>query len=91
MCGIAGRLTMELGLHSSEVLRSKVMSEREKEQVALLQATILIFDRHWSAAIGLPTNFQDSDFDPIPPEMVCDYKKPPCSSALLTPSASQLM
>ena len=70
MCGLAGRFLMELGYHNGEYMRTRATSDREREQSALLQATIMVFNRHWSAAIRMPINFQVVDFDQIPRDTV---------------------
>ncbi|KAH7141721.1 hypothetical protein EDB81DRAFT_948146 [Dactylonectria macrodidyma] len=63
MCGLAGRVAMELGLHSRDVFQPGPESDRQHQEVAVLSCSILVLDRQWSAAAGLPSNFQESDFD----------------------------
>ncbi|KAJ9148692.1 Zn(2)-C6 fungal-type DNA-binding domain protein [Pleurostoma richardsiae] len=63
MCGLAGRTMMELGLHNRDVARHVLSSEKQWSEYAAITASIVILDRQWSAATGLPTHFANSDFD----------------------------
>ncbi|KAM5350837.1 hypothetical protein ACJ41O_007342 [Fusarium nematophilum] len=63
MCGLAGRLAMELGLHSRDAFQPGLEDHSRQHEVAILSCSILILDRQWSAAAGLPSNFQESDFE----------------------------
>ncbi|RKL40434.1 hypothetical protein BFJ70_g5663 [Fusarium oxysporum] len=62
MCGIAGRMLMELGLHNAEVFRHTVKTEAQRTEACTLISSIVILDRQWSYATGLPTHFQDKSF-----------------------------
>ncbi|KAG9252972.1 uncharacterized protein F5Z01DRAFT_170004 [Emericellopsis atlantica] len=70
MCGTAGRLLMELGFHNGEVSKHILTSEAQKREVAVVTASVVILDRQWSAATGLPPNFQDSSFDTVPRHLI---------------------
>ncbi|KAL6244791.1 hypothetical protein RBB50_008319 [Rhinocladiella similis] len=63
MCGIAGRMAMELGLHNQEMSQHCLENDEQRTAVVNLSCSILVLDRQWSAAAGLPNNFQESDFD----------------------------
>ncbi|KAH0422033.1 fungal specific transcription factor domain-containing protein [Colletotrichum camelliae] len=62
MCGTAGNILLELGLHSRDVPEHILGSERERVQVIAVICTTIVLDRQWSAATGLPTHFQESHF-----------------------------
>jgi len=64
MCGVAGRMLLELGLHNRDVSDHVLRSRRQREEIITLTCSIIILDRQWSASTGLPSNFQDSPFDP---------------------------
>ncbi|EUC28755.1 hypothetical protein COCCADRAFT_30046 [Bipolaris zeicola 26-R-13] len=70
VCGISGRMAMELGLHRRDVHRHLLRDEKQRTGISALIWSIVILDRQWSAATGLPQNFQESDFDQSiePPE-----------------------
>lgn len=55
---------MELGLHNSEVSRHILASETLRAEAANITCSIIILDRQWSAATGLPAHFQESMFEP---------------------------
>lgn len=63
MCGLAGRMAMELGLHSADVPRYILESGHERKDIANILCSVIILDRQWSSASGLPTHFQESSFD----------------------------
>ncbi|KAH8703032.1 hypothetical protein BGW36DRAFT_457402 [Talaromyces proteolyticus] len=63
MCGLAGRMLMELGLHTREIPNQLIESEQEREEIATLISSVIVLDRQWSAATGLPTNFRECSFD----------------------------
>lgn len=63
MCGLAGRMAMELGLHNQEMSQHCLENDEQRTAVVNLSCSILVLDRQWSAAAGLPNNFQESDFD----------------------------
>ncbi|KAF4446667.1 hypothetical protein F53441_9709 [Fusarium austroafricanum] len=65
MCGIAGRMLMELGLHNAEVFRHTVKTEAQRIEACTLISSIVILDRQWSYATGLPTHFQETSFSSI--------------------------
>lgn len=54
---------MELGLHRQDAHQHLTENERQREEISALVWSIVILDRQWSAATGLPQNFHDSDFD----------------------------
>ncbi|OHE94069.1 hypothetical protein CORC01_10644 [Colletotrichum orchidophilum] len=64
MCGIAGRILMELGVHNEETWSLLADSPRHRAELWTLVSSIVILDRQWSAAAGLPPNFHDSSFSP---------------------------
>ncbi|KAH7110390.1 hypothetical protein B0J13DRAFT_489799 [Dactylonectria estremocensis] len=66
MCGIAGRMLMELGFHNGEVSKHVLSSQDQHKELCNLMGSIVILDRQWSAATGLPTNFHESSFDTFP-------------------------
>lgn len=70
VCGLAGRMLMELGFHNSDISRSKQAPDRGKEQSAVLHASIVVFDRQWGAAIGLSAGFQDLNYGSISQDLV---------------------
>lgn len=61
--GVAGRIVMEMGLHSAEVCKQSLVTSQQRIEVAIISCTLLILDRQWSAATGLRPNFQFSDFE----------------------------
>ncbi|KAK0382773.1 hypothetical protein NLU13_9869 [Sarocladium strictum] len=63
VCGIAGSMLMELGLHNREVVQHVLSSERMRAEVANITCSILVLDRQWSAATGLPPHFRESTFE----------------------------
>ncbi|KAH8707127.1 hypothetical protein GQ44DRAFT_777517 [Phaeosphaeriaceae sp. PMI808] len=70
VCGISGRMAMELGLHRRDVHQQLLRDESQHAEISALLWSIVVLDRQWSAATGLPQNFQESDFDQAmePPE-----------------------
>ncbi|KAH7354504.1 hypothetical protein B0T11DRAFT_321207 [Plectosphaerella cucumerina] len=62
MCGIAGNMLLELGLHSHEVPDHILSSDQERTRVIAIICTTIVLDRQWSAATGLPTHFRESHF-----------------------------
>ncbi|KAK7403436.1 hypothetical protein QQX98_010802 [Neonectria punicea] len=70
MCGTAGRLLMELGLHNGDVSKHILTSDAQRQEAAIVVCSIIVLDRQWSAATGLPKNFQDSSFDPPPVTLI---------------------
>ncbi|RGP61378.1 activator of stress 1 [Fusarium longipes] len=65
MCGIAGRMLMELGLHNAEVFKHTVKSEAQRTEACTLVSSIVILDRQWSYATGLPIHFHETSFSSI--------------------------
>ncbi|KAM0245911.1 hypothetical protein ACHAP5_005061 [Fusarium lateritium] len=65
MCGIAGRMLMELGLHNSEVFKHTLRTETQRTEACTLISSIVILDRQWSYATGLPTHFHETSFSSI--------------------------
>ncbi|KAH8752786.1 hypothetical protein F5883DRAFT_471112 [Diaporthe sp. PMI_573] len=63
MCGLAGRMAMEIGLHSRDVYQQFLETEKQQEEADIISTSLIVLDRQWSAATGLPPNFQLSDFD----------------------------
>ncbi|KAH7015776.1 hypothetical protein EDB80DRAFT_761663 [Ilyonectria destructans] len=66
MCGIAGRVLMELGFHNGDVSRHVLDSEAERTETSIIMCSVVTLDRQWSASTGLPSNFQHSSFEPLP-------------------------
>ncbi|KXH32874.1 hypothetical protein CSIM01_07501 [Colletotrichum simmondsii] len=65
MCGIAGRMLMELGVHNEEAWSRLASSPSLRSELCTLVSSIIILDRQWSAAAKLPSNFHDSSFSPV--------------------------
>ncbi|GKU09193.1 unnamed protein product, partial [Fusarium langsethiae] len=65
MCGIAGRMLMELGLHNAEVFKHTLKSEAQRTEACTLVSSIVILDRQWSYATGLPIHFHEASFSSI--------------------------
>ncbi|QPC73303.1 hypothetical protein HYE68_004055 [Fusarium pseudograminearum] len=65
MCGIAGRMLMELGLHNAEVFKHTLKSEAQRTEACTLVSSIVILDRQWSYATGLPIHFHEKSFSSI--------------------------
>jgi hypothetical protein len=63
MCGLAGNICMELGLHSQEDFRHVLEFGQQREEAVALLCSVIVLDRQWSAATGLPTHFHESSFD----------------------------
>lgn len=63
MCGLAGRMAMEIGLHSRDVYQQYLETDEQQEEAEIISTSLIVLDRQWSAATGLPSNFQLSDFD----------------------------
>jgi hypothetical protein len=58
MCGIAGHMLMELGFHSRDVPERVLESDPERDEIVAITCSIIILDRQWSVATGLPTHFE---------------------------------
>lgn len=54
---------MEIGLHSRDVYQQYLETEKQQEEAEIISTSLIVLDRQWSAATGLPSNFQLSDFD----------------------------
>lgn len=52
---------MELGLHNQDV--SQQYPDEDQDELAAICCSLVVVDRQWNAASGLPPNFQYSDFD----------------------------
>ncbi|KAH6979088.1 hypothetical protein EDB82DRAFT_448697 [Fusarium venenatum] len=65
MCGIAGRMLMELGLHNAAVFKHTLKSEAQRTEACTLVSSIVILDRQWSYATGLPIQFHETSFSSI--------------------------
>lgn len=73
MCGLAGRTSMESGLHNTDVLRHVVKTDADLEEHAVIVSTIQVLDRQWSASTGLPINFSNWEFDTELRQRVSDH------------------
>ena len=62
-CGQAGRMAMELGLHSREMPQQCLDNDEQRTAVVDLSCSLVVLDRQLSASAGLPHNFQNADFD----------------------------
>lgn len=71
MCGLAGRIAMEIGLHSQDVYQQFLETDKQQEEADIISSTLIVLDRQWSAATGLPPNFQLSEFDYASATSVC--------------------
>ncbi|RMZ84305.1 hypothetical protein DV738_g506, partial [Chaetothyriales sp. CBS 135597] len=63
MCGIAGRQAMELGLHNRDASQQYPDREQSHAEIVALSCSLIVLDRQWSSAAGLPPNFQFTDFE----------------------------
>lgn len=52
---------MELGLHTSESIA--LIPGQERRTLGIVLSSIIVLDRQWSAATGLPIHFLDGSFD----------------------------
>ncbi|KAJ4856772.1 fungal specific transcription factor domain-containing protein [Trichoderma breve] len=86
LCGIAGRMVMELGIHRREIFHQLFNIPSQRDKVGSTIWTIVVLDRQWSCALGIPQNFQESDFDKRLPVPECAiYLKAMLSYGLLSP------
>ncbi|KAK0760457.1 hypothetical protein N5P37_006651 [Trichoderma harzianum] len=79
LCGIAGRMVIELGIHRWEIFHQLFNVPSQRDKVASTIWTIVVLDRQWSCALGIPQNFQESDFDkrlPVPPALYAVMRIP---------------
>lgn len=65
MCGIAGRILLELGLHNGDVLNMRLGSEAQRKSACIMMSSVVILDRQWSGMSGLPANFETTTFNPV--------------------------
>jgi hypothetical protein len=65
MCGIAGRTLMELGFHNGQVFNHTLTSDAQRTEACILISSIVILDRQWSYATGLPLHFHENSFSSI--------------------------
>jgi hypothetical protein len=72
LCGLAGSMFMELGLHSKEVLHHVLESDEEREVAATISCAIITLDRQYSSSTGLPAHFQESSFNQELMSTVCN-------------------
>lgn len=54
---------MEIGLHSRDVYQQYLETDKQQQEAEIISTSLIVLDRQWSAATGLPPNFQLSDFD----------------------------
>ncbi|KAM3414779.1 hypothetical protein BST61_g9930 [Cercospora zeina] len=73
LCGVAGSMLMELGLHNEQVLRHVLESDQEREAAGVISAALLTLDHQYSAMMGLPTHHKVSSF---PPELLSTVRTP---------------
>ncbi|KAJ5099523.1 hypothetical protein N7532_006524 [Penicillium argentinense] len=63
LCGTSASLAMELGLHRPETLQKAFPNDSERFKAVRVMWSIFILDHGWSAALGLPRNFDDAALD----------------------------
>lgn len=73
---------MEIGLHSRDVYQQFLETEKQQEEADIISTTLIVLDRQWSAATGLPPNFQLSDFDYASATSVCQPTDVPILSSV---------
>lgn len=56
-------MSMELGLHTADFSQHLTGSEEPRTEVITIICSILILDRQFSAATGLPAQFTSASFD----------------------------
>jgi hypothetical protein len=56
-------MLMELGLHNRDVAQKVLCSERMRVDAANITCSIIVLDRQWSSATGLPAHFRESTFE----------------------------
>ncbi|KAF7520285.1 hypothetical protein G7054_g12823 [Neopestalotiopsis clavispora] len=62
MCGTAGQMLMELGVHNREGANSPLDQASDHDETMAITCSTVILDRQWSVATGLPTHFHLSHF-----------------------------
>jgi len=65
---------MELGLHSTNIPAHILDSDHSKDEIVAILCTIIILDRQWSSATGLPTHFPEGSFDKTLVATVSSFK-----------------
>ncbi|EWZ27845.1 hypothetical protein FOZG_18452 [Fusarium oxysporum Fo47] len=66
LCGIAGRMLMELGFHNSDMLNHILKTDSQRREASAIMCSVIILDRQWSAMTGLPANFPNAAFSLTP-------------------------
>ena len=66
LCGIAGRMLMELGFHNSDMLNHILKTDPQRREASAIMCSVIILDRQWSAMTGLPANFPNATFSLTP-------------------------
>ncbi|EEA24909.1 hypothetical protein TMatcc_008011 [Talaromyces marneffei ATCC 18224] len=69
-CGIAGKAAMEMGLHRQDAILHMIEDEAERVEVVNVMWNIVVLDKQWSCAAGLPHHFSDEGFPRTLPERV---------------------
>ncbi|KAF3407017.1 hypothetical protein DPV78_000413 [Talaromyces pinophilus] len=69
-CGIAGKAAMEMGLHRQDAILHMIEDEAERFEVVNVVWNIVVLDKQWSCAAGLPHHFSDNGFPRTLPELV---------------------
>ncbi|PIA90520.1 hypothetical protein CB0940_11045 [Cercospora beticola] len=62
LCGIAGSMMMELGLHDAEVVKNVLGSDQERAEAAVIAGAVITLDHQYSALVGLPTRYKTASF-----------------------------
>lgn len=62
MFGSAGRILMELGIHSGDVVEQMLATEAQRKEAYTLMCSVVVLDRQWNAMAGLPANFAPHTF-----------------------------
>ncbi|EWZ28351.1 hypothetical protein FOZG_17991 [Fusarium oxysporum Fo47] len=66
LCGIAGRMLMELGFHNSDMWNHILKTDSQRKEASTIMCSVIILDRQWSAMTGLPANFPNAAFSFTP-------------------------
>ncbi|EED18710.1 conserved hypothetical protein [Talaromyces stipitatus ATCC 10500] len=66
-CGIAGKVAMEMGLHRQDALHM-IEDVSDRAEVVNILWNIVVLDKQWSCAAGLPHHFTRNGFAKILPE-----------------------
>lgn len=62
-------MVIELGIHRWEIFHQLFNIPSQRDKISNTLWTIVVLDRQWSCALGIPQNFQESGFDkrvPVP-------------------------